>query len=157
MTLSVIIIAEKITTIHDILKQLIPIDARWRELGDSLRLSSNYLDGLAQSNTTNQIRLERVLQKWIELDSQDSLVNWMTIIDVVKGPLVENKALAMKMYQDLKQEASKQQSTIYIIFSPLYISIMSFSQVTVKISNIKKTPRLVHRKLVSPLITTNML
>ena len=115
MTLSVIIIAEKITTIHDILKQLIPIDARWRELGNSLRLSSNYLDGLAQSNTTNQIRLERVLQKWIELDSQDSLVNWMTIIDVVKGPLVQNKALAMKMYQDLKQEASKQQSTIYNI------------------------------------------
>lgn len=115
MTLCVIIIAEKITTIHDILKQLIPIDARWRELGNGLRVSSNYLDGLAQSNTTNQIRLERVLQKWIELDSQDSLVNWMTIIDVVKGPLVQNKALAMKMYQDLKQEASKQQSTIYNI------------------------------------------
>ena len=136
MTLSVIIIAEKITTIHDILKQLIPIDARWREVGNGLSLSFNYLDGLAQSNTTNQIRLEHVLQKWIELDRQESPVNWKTIIDVVKGPLVQNKALATKMYQDLKQEASKQQS-IAIIFSPQYIYIMLSSQVTVKISNIK--------------------
>ena len=134
---SLIIIVEKSTTIHDILEQLIPIDSRWRELGNSLRLSSNYLDELAQSNITNQIRLERVLQKWIDLDSQESPVNWKTIIDVVEGPLVQNKALAMKMYQDLKQKASKQQS-IPIIFSPQYIFIMSLSQVAVKkISKIK--------------------
>ena len=138
--MSVIIIVEKITTIHDILKQLIPIDARWRELGNGLRLSSNYLDGLAQSNTTNQIRLEQVLQKWIDLDSQESPVNWKTIIDVVEGPLVQKNALAMKMYQDLKEQASTQQSNIHIIYniySTVYVSIMSLSQVTVKISNIK--------------------
>ena len=34
-----------------------------------------------------------------------------TILDVVKGPLIENKALAKKLYEDLKQKAFKQQST----------------------------------------------
>ena len=116
---SVIIIVETITTKHDILEQLIPIDAKWRELGNGLRLSSNYLNGLAQSNMTNQIRLEHVLQKWIDLNTQESVVNWKTIIDVVEGPLVQNKALAMKMYQDLK-EVFKQQSTIHNIYSTIH-------------------------------------
>ena len=98
---------------------MIPIDAKWRELGNGLRLSSNYLNGLAQSNMTNQIRLEHVLQKWIDLNTQESVVNWKTIIDVVEGPLVQNKALAMKMYQDLK-EVFKQQSTIHNIYSTIH-------------------------------------
>ena len=31
-------------------------------------------------------------------------VTWITILDLLKGPLVDNKALAMKIYQSLKDE-----------------------------------------------------
>ena len=92
--------------------QLVPISAKWRELGISLRIGSNFLDELVQSHEKDIIRLEHVLQKWLDLDSQQSLVNWKTIIDAVGGPLIENKALTKKLYEDLKQKASKQQSTI---------------------------------------------
>ena len=91
--------------------ELVPISAKWRELGMSLRISPNYLDELVQSYENNKIRLEHVLQKWLDLDCQQSLVNWKTILDVVSGPLIENKALAKKLYEDLKQKDSKQQST----------------------------------------------
>ena len=36
-------------------------------------------------------------------------VTWITILDLLKGPLVNNKALAMKIYQSLKEESSKEQ------------------------------------------------
>ena len=93
----------------DILKQLAPIDASWRSIGNSLGVEYNVLQGLAESNMSNQTRLDLVLQKWIELDGQDSPVTWKTIIDVVNGPLVQNKALAKEIYQYLKEERSKQQ------------------------------------------------
>ena len=87
----------------------------------SLRISLNYLDELVQSYENNKIRLGHVLQKWLDLDCQQSLVNWKTILDVVSGPLIENKALAKKLYEDLKQKASKQQSTTTNInFNLLY-------------------------------------
>ena len=70
----------------------------------------NFLQGLAEPGMLNQTRLDHVLQKWIELDSQANPVNWKTIIDVVKGPLVQNKALVNKIYQYLKQENSKPKS-----------------------------------------------
>ena len=38
-------------------------------------------------------------------------VTWMTILDVVKGRLVQNKALAMTIYENLKQGSSVQQIT----------------------------------------------
>ena len=79
-------------------------------------MSSNYLDGLLQSNLSNEIRLDHVLQKWIELnsqatsDGQSTPVSWKTILDVVNGPLIQNKALAKEIYQYLKQESSKPKS-----------------------------------------------
>ena len=61
---------------------------------------------------SNQERLDHVLQKWMEMDGQDggAPVTWNTIIDVIKGPLVQCKDLAMEIYEYLKQENSKQQS-----------------------------------------------
>ena len=93
----------------DVLKQLAPIDTSWRSIGNGLGVEYNVLQGLAESNMSNQTRLDLVLQKWIELDGQDSPVTWKTIIDVVNGPLVQNKALAKEMYQYLKEERSMQQ------------------------------------------------
>ena len=41
---------------------------------------------------------------------QHASVNWKTILDVVKGSLVKDYALAKKIEQDLKQESSEQQN-----------------------------------------------
>ena len=93
------------------LKWLVDIDASWRGIGLDLGISYNYLDGLARSSMSNQTRLDHVLQKWIEMDSEATPVIWKVIIDVVKGPLVQNKALAIEIYKSLKQESSNQQNT----------------------------------------------
>ena len=110
---------DKKPTKYDVLEQLVEIDAKWCEIGIGLRLNSNYLDGLTQSNVSNTLKLDHVLQKWIQLDGRSSsdgqspLINWKTIIDVVKGPLVQNKALAIKIYQYLKQHQTLSKYNIF--------------------------------------------
>ena len=76
-------------------------------------MSFNYLQSLAESNMSNQARLNRVLQKWMEMDGQDggAPVTWTTIIDVIRGPLVQNNALAREIYEYLKLDGSVQQSS----------------------------------------------
>ena len=78
-------------------------------------MSYNDLQGLAESNILNQAKLSRVLQKWLEMDGQGegAPVTWNTIIDVIRGPLVQNNALAMSIYEYLKHESSVQQSGKY--------------------------------------------
>ena len=38
-------------------------------------------------------------------------VTWITILDLLNGPLVNNKALAMKIYQSLKEERTNEEIT----------------------------------------------
>ena len=75
-------------------------------------MSYNELRGLAQSTHENQRKLTEVIQIWIEMDGKDGSapVTWNTIIDLLKGPLVKNKALAEKIYQLLKEESTKEQT-----------------------------------------------
>ena len=72
-------------------------------------MSYNNLQSLAQSTDEDLIKLSKVIQIWIEMDGKDdgALVTWNTILDVLKGPLVNNKNLAMKIYQSLKEDSSK--------------------------------------------------
>ena len=94
---------------YNVLKWLVGIDASWHGIGLDLGVSNNDLDGLAESNMSDQTKLDHVLQKWLEMDGEVTSVTWQVILDVVKGPLVQNKALAMKIYQALKQENDKEQ------------------------------------------------
>ena len=89
------------------LSKLTAIDALWRSIGNGLGLSYNFLQGLDESNKSNQTRLDHVLQMWLNMDGKATLVTWETIIDVVKGPLVQNEPLANKIYHDLKEDSSK--------------------------------------------------
>ena len=74
-------------------------------------MSYNKLQGLAEATHDNTIRLSEVIQNWIEMDGKDdgAPVTWNTVLDVLKGPLVKNKGLAMKMYQSLKEEGTNEQ------------------------------------------------
>ena len=84
-------------------------------------MSYNELQVLAQSYHQNQTKLSEIIGIWIEMDGKDdgAPVTWITILDLLKGPLVNNKALAMKIYQSLKEEGTKEQITTskYIIDS----------------------------------------
>ena len=89
--------------------QLAPIDASWHSIGNGLGVSDNDLKKLGQSTKSDQYKLDHVLQRWIEMDSQVTPVTWKTILEVIQGPLVGNYALAEKIYQYLKQQSFKQQ------------------------------------------------
>ena len=125
--LYLIVLTVERPTRRDVLMQLVDIDALWRSIGDGLGVSNNVLKGLAESNMSNQTRLGEVVQKWLDMNGQGegTSVTWITILDVVKGPLVQNKAHAMKIYEYLKLESSVQQNTqsMYVIVSLVVLII----------------------------------
>ena len=107
-----IVLTVEMPTRYEVLTQIICIDASWHEIGDGLRVSYNVLKGLAESNMSNQTRLGEVIQKWLDMNGKDegAPVTWVTILDVIKGPLVQNKRLAMKIYENLKRSCVQQES-----------------------------------------------
>ena len=72
-------------------------------------MSYNDLRGLAEANMSDQMKLDCVIEKWLEMNGQGegAAVTWKTILDVIKGPLVHNKALAIKIYEYLKEQSGK--------------------------------------------------
>ena len=100
-------------TRYDMLNKLACIDASWRSIGEGLRVGYNVLKGLDESYKSNQTRLSEIIQTWLDMNGQGegTPVTWITILNVIKGPLVQNKALAMKIYENLKPESSVQQIT----------------------------------------------
>ena len=64
-------------------------------------MSSNDLDSLDQDRVSNEIRLAKVIRRWIEMDGQATPVNWKTIIKVVNDL---DRRLAIKTYYYLKDK-----------------------------------------------------
>ena len=91
---------------HEVLTKLVCIDTLWCNICIGLGVSFNVLQGLAVSNQSNQVKLDQIIQKWLDMNGKDDSapVTWITILDLLKGPLVDNKALAMKIYHSLKDE-----------------------------------------------------
>ena len=58
---------------------------------------------------SNLRKLDRVIENWLDMNGQDggAPVTWNTILDVIKGPLFHNKALARKIYEYLKEQSGK--------------------------------------------------
>ena len=110
LTIFIFLLAVK-PTLHDVLMKLACISASWREIGYGLRLSHNNLKYLAESNLSKETRLGEVIQLWLNMNGQGggAPVTWMTILNVLEGPLVNKKALAMEIYQSLKEESCNEQ------------------------------------------------
>ena len=91
-------------TRREVLTQLVCIDFQWRNIGNGLGVSYNDLQGLAECNDSNQTRLDGVIQKWLDMNGQGegAPVTWMTILDVIRGPLVQNITQAMTIYEYFK-------------------------------------------------------
>lgn len=99
--LNLYFIVEKPENEYDVLERLSYIDAKWREIGLRLRVSSNDLDSLDQDRVSNEIRLAKVIRRWIEMDGQATPVNWKTIIKVVNDL---DRRLAINTYYYLKDK-----------------------------------------------------
>ena len=111
--LYLIVLTVERPTRYEVLIQLACIDASWRSIGEGLRVGYNVLKDLDESNKPKQTRLSEIIQTWLDMNGQGegAPVTWITILDVVKGSLVQNKDLAMKIYENLKQGSSVQQIT----------------------------------------------
>ena len=81
----------------EMLEFLCPISAKWYEVGDSLGVDSNTMEGLCNSNFSNEVKLSKVLQRRLEkAEAESTSVTWDEIIHVKS--LVTNKP---SMYFDL--------------------------------------------------------
>ena len=111
--LYLIVLTVERPTRREVLIQLAEVDALWHSIGDGLGVSDNVLQGLANANMQDQRKLGHVIQNWLDMNGQGegAPVNWMTILDVIKGPLVKKKAHATNIYEYLKQGSSVQQIT----------------------------------------------
>ena len=84
---------------HDLLNLLADIDDKWYEIGLSLKVGDNVLNGLESEKRKNVIKLNEILQIWITTKS--SPVTWDTVITVMKGRLVNNVQKAKEIIEYL--------------------------------------------------------
>ena len=73
---------------HDLLNLLADIDDKWYEIGLSLKVRDNVLNGLESEKRKNIIKLNQILQSW--MTTKSSPITWDTVITAMKGPLVNN-------------------------------------------------------------------
>lgn len=119
---------------YDVYLWLVEIDAKWQEIGIGLRVSNNFLKSLTQQQASDQVKLNNILQKWIELDGQTTSdgqatpVTWKSIIKVVRDDL-KDKKLAMKIYKYLKHEqnATGKHSNYFLTFPIFLLCIILYS------------------------------
>ena len=110
--LYLIILTVERPTRREVLMQLAFINFQWRNIGNGFGVSYNDLQGLAERNDSNQTRLDRVIQNWLDMNGQGegAPVTWKTILDVVKEPPIKNITRAMRIYEYLKQSSVQQDS-----------------------------------------------
>ena len=119
---------------HDVYEKLVEVSAKWQEIGIGLRVSDNFLKSLTRQQVSDQVKLDHVLQKWIELDGQTTSdgqatpVTWKSIIKVVRDDL-KDKNLAKNIYEYLKHEqnATGKHSNYFLTFPIFLLCIILYS------------------------------
>ena len=84
---------------HILLRLLFSITGMWQEIGDLLGVDPYTIDSLATSTFTNQNKMSKMLQSW--LDNEPTPASWDNILDIIEGPL-QKKPLALDIRQKLK-------------------------------------------------------
>ena len=90
----------KAPTEHELHYQLADISDMWYEIGLSLKVSCNILNGLTNSEKSNTYKLAQVVHSWLTT-TESHLVTWETVTDAVKGPIVNNIKKANEIHQHL--------------------------------------------------------
>ena len=83
----------------EMLELFSPISAKWYEIGDSLGVDSDTMEGLCTSNFSNKVKLSKVLQGWLE-NAEPTSVTWDEIIRV-KSLVTSKPPYKPSMYFDL--------------------------------------------------------
>ena len=82
------------------LRLLSSVTSKWQEIGDLLGVNSDTIEGLCYSNFSDQVKLSKMLQSW--LDNKPTPLTWHNLIKVIEGPL-QKRSLAMEICQYLKE------------------------------------------------------
>ena len=69
----------------------------WREIGLSLNVDGNVLDGLENKKVGDIVKLAEIID--ILLATSTSFITWNTVIDAIKGPVVKKVAKADEIRQ----------------------------------------------------------
>ena len=91
---------KKAPTEHELLNVLADISNLWYEIGLSLKVPHNILDGLKRSQESDAIKLSEVIHSWLTT-TKSHLVTWETVIDDIKGPIVKHIKKASEIHQHL--------------------------------------------------------
>ena len=74
----------------------------WPEIGLSLKVSDNVLSSLKHSKERDTIKLAEVIDSWLTTStSQPHFITWETVIDAIKGPIVNHITKANALHQYL--------------------------------------------------------
>ena len=87
-------------TKHELLNLLADIDEKWYEIGLSLKVSQNVLNGLTSNQFSNIYKLDQVIESWLTT-TESHLVTWETVIDAIKSPIVNNIKKATEIHEHL--------------------------------------------------------
>ena len=69
----------------EVFKLLKKKSSGWNAIGRELNVSKNYRDGLVRETTTNEDKLECIVEKWLE--SERSVVSWEHLVEVLREGL----------------------------------------------------------------------
>ena len=100
--------------------------AEWSELGLELDISRNFRNTLRRDpKLSDNGRLEEILEKWIESDSEDAPATWSFLIEALKG--IELRSVIADVEKFLKTpKAAKSYGKFPIIICNLVQNVFSY-------------------------------
>ena len=94
---------------------------KWEEIAADLQLPRGTISSIKNSKTSNELKLNRVLYEWKEQQTMPFTMD--SIINVMEGPIVKNKAVANK----LREQKNKLQHQVTSNNSLRYIHIVLYT------------------------------
>ena len=81
---------------------LVEVQSKWSTLGTALRVPEQRLP--LHLFIPNSEKLKVTLQAWIDGRGKYSEVTWVTIIDAVEGPIINNQRIGYEIRKHLAQD-----------------------------------------------------
>lgn len=94
----------------NLLDDLVTVVDKWYLIGVKLEIKPSFLKGLEQQYKNDPRRcLVEILQYWLDGNVPSAIVEWETLIAVLRSPIIDETGLAERIYKDniSQQEASE--------------------------------------------------
>lgn len=79
------------------------VSSKWRELGMALGLKDNVLSEIEEARG-NAARLDKVMNHWLQNCRPVDKCNWLTLIEALKGGIVQKTITADHVEDRLREE-----------------------------------------------------